>query len=117
MGEAYVRVPGDISAEEIEQRYQRALAVIRHKPYAGPLEITGAVRDRPRAMGEASEAILTELANGPLTIRVLAARLHKDIDQISGLTVWLRKTQRIEVKRWTWSEKRRRVAVYGLKDA
>lgn len=112
----YVVVPGDISGPEIERRYSVALRAIRQARLSGVPTgyISDQPRDRPRATGAQATAVLQRLERSEATSGELATDLRKSVAEVKSLLWWLRKTQRVQVVRWTWSAKRRRVAVYGL---
>lgn len=107
--------PADLSAAEIDRRMAVALADIR-RGGTGEIARQGEqlVASRLR-----TNTVLTAIAKQETTIQRLAQVLHRDLDQVWGHVCFLRKMQKVEVKRWVdgpmTCRGRRKMAVYGVK--
>jgi hypothetical protein len=104
-------VPGDLSQDEIERRYRLALADIRR---GGTGECARRHRPRKTTMPLRTARVLQAITAGETTVHDLAVRLGYDTPNVWGHVCFLRRQHKIEVKRWTWSANRRRVAIYGV---
>jgi len=108
-----MRVPGDISDEEIERRYQLAKWDIRHGG-DGELARRGLVfRGHPET--KCAEVLEAIRRHGPICVNDLAPLVKRSTSVVWGHMTWLRKQNKVEVKYWVTSKAGRRVAVYGVK--
>lgn len=102
------RIPGDLTEAEIDRRYRLALSDIRR---GGTGEVA-----RPRSKRTLrAGAVLAAISTGDTTVGALAQRLGYELAQVWGHVCFLRKCQKVEVKRWTLSPRGRKLAVYGVK--
>lgn len=108
-----LRIPGDLSEQEIERRFHVARWDIRRGGTGELARPTIQPHRAPTALRTAD--VLRAMADGDTTIGALAKRLGRQIYQVWGHVCFLRKCQKVEVKRYITSERGRKLSVYGVK--
>lgn len=105
----------DLSPAEIERRYLVALRDIRRGGTGEIARQTLTADNQANANQLKSAAVFAVMSQRDTTVSALARLLKRDVTQVWGHVCFLRKSQKVEVKRWVVSSHGRRMAVYGVK--